>query len=83
MTLIRHLLRLPEIIEVVAVTLEPHHLAYYAQELATVFHAFYKDCRVVSDNEALTRSRLKLVRATQIVLVKTLGLMGMTAPDKM
>jgi arginyl-tRNA synthetase len=83
MTLIRHLLQLPEIIEVVTVTLEPHHLAYYAQELATVFHAFYKDCRVITDDIELSKARLKLVRATQIVLVKTLNLMGMTAPETM
>lgn len=83
LTLIRKLLNFPELIETVAVTLEPHHLAYYAQELATVFHAFYKDCRVVSDDEALTKARLKLVKAAQTVLAKTLNLMGMTAPDKM
>jgi arginyl-tRNA synthetase len=83
LTLIRKLLQLPEIIETVAITLEPHHLAYYAQELATIFHIFYRDCRVVTDDEALTKARLKLVRATQTVLAKTLTLMSMTAPDKM
>jgi len=83
LTLIRKLLYLPELIEMVSVTSEPHHLAYYAQELATVFHAFYKDCRVVTEDEAMTKSRLKLVMATKIVLAKTLYLMGMTAPDRM
>ena len=48
------------------ITLEPHHLAYYAQELATTFHAFYKDCRVVTDDEALTKARIKLVMASKI-----------------
>ncbi len=66
-----------------ATTLEPHHLAYYAQDLATVFHAFYRDCRVVSDDENLSKARLKLVKAAQIVLARTLRLMGMTAPEKM
>ena len=83
LTLIRRLLQLPEIIEVVTTTLEPHHLAYYAQDLATVFHVFYRDCRVVTEDEAVTKARLKLVRAVQIVLAKTLNLMSMTAPDKM
>jgi arginyl-tRNA synthetase len=83
MTLVRKLLQLPETIEAVTVTLEPHHLAYYAQELATVFHVFYRDCRVVSEDTALTKARLKLVRATQIALAKVLNLMSMTAPDKM
>jgi arginyl-tRNA synthetase len=83
LTLIRRLILLPEIVERVALTLEPHHLPYYAQDLATVFHSFYKQCRVVSKDEALTKARLKLVRATQIALAKILRLMGMTAPEKM
>jgi arginyl-tRNA synthetase len=48
-----------------------------------VFHSFYKQCRVVSNDEALTKARLKLVKATQIALAKVLDLMGMTAPEKM
>jgi arginyl-tRNA synthetase len=83
LTLIRRLILLPEIVERVAVTLEPHHLPYYAQELATVFHSFYKQCRVVSKDEALTGARLKLVKASQIALAKVLRLMGMTVPEKM
>jgi len=83
LTLIRQLIMLSEIIERAAVNLEPHHLPYYAQSLATVFHSFYKQCRVVSEDEALTGARLKLVRATQIVLAKVLNLMGMTAPERM
>ncbi|MFQ5996344.1 MAG: arginine--tRNA ligase [Dehalococcoidales bacterium] len=83
LTLIRKAVLLPEIVEVVAATLEPHHLTYYARDLATVFHSFYKQCRVVSQNEALTKARLKLVSAAKIVLAKTLDLMGMTVPEKM
>jgi arginyl-tRNA synthetase len=81
--LIRKMLRLSEIIEMIVQTSEPHHLTYYAQDLATVFHSFYKQCRVVTQDEELTRARLKLVEATQIVLAKTLHLMGITAPEKM
>ncbi|MFC1847520.1 arginine--tRNA ligase [Chloroflexota bacterium] len=83
LVLIRKLLLLPELVELVANTLEPHHLPYYAQDLATVFHSFYKQCRVISQNEALTKARLKLVEAAKIVLARTLHLMGMTAPEKM
>jgi arginyl-tRNA synthetase len=83
LSLIRKMLLLPEIIEMVAATLEPHHLSYYAQDLATVFHGFYTQCRVVSENEVLTKARLKLVAAARLVLAKTLNLMGMAAPDKM
>ena len=86
LTLIRKMLLLPEIVETVAITLQPHHLTYYAQDLATVFHSFYKQCRVVSQlpkDQALTRARLKLVQAAKQVLARTLHLMGMTAPEKM
>ncbi len=81
--LIRQMLMLPELVETIASTLEPHHLTYYAQELATVFHAFYKDCRVVSDDKAMTAARLKLVKAAKLVLGRTLNLMGMDAPERM
>jgi arginyl-tRNA synthetase len=83
LTLIRKILLLPELVETIAMTLEPHHLTYYAQDLATVFHAFYRDCRVVSDDKALTAARLKLVKAAKLVLGRTLNLMGMTAPERM
>jgi len=83
LTLIRRLILLPEIVERVTVTLEPHHLTYYAQDLATAFHSFYKQCRVVSENEALTKARLRLVEASQSVLAKVLRLMGMSAPEEM
>jgi arginyl-tRNA synthetase len=83
LTLIRKLLNFPELIEMATITSEPHHLAYYAQELANTFHAFYKECRVVTDDEALTKARIKLVMASKIVLAKTLHLMGMTAPERM
>jgi arginyl-tRNA synthetase len=83
LALIRKMLRLSEIIEVIVQTSEPHHLTYYAQELATVFHSFYKQCRVVTEDKALTDGRLKLVQATKIILARSLHLMGITAPEKM
>lgn len=84
LALIRQMLRLPEIIELAARNLEPQHLPYYAQELATVFHSFYKQCRVISKSDTpLSCARLKLVAAAKTVLARTLHLMGMVAPDKM
>jgi len=83
LTLIRKLLLLPELIETVCQTLEPHHLTYYAQDLATSFHSFYKQCRVISEDKNMTPARLKLVEATKTVLARALHLMGMTAPEKM
>ncbi len=78
------MLRLPEIIEIAARSLEPQSLPYYAQELATVFHSFYKQCRVISkDDPDVSKARLKLVAAAKTVLARTLRLMGMNAPEKM
>ncbi len=82
--LIRKMLQLPEIIELSASTTAPHHLPHYAMELATAFHAFYHDCRVISQDDPRTSySRLKLAEAAKIVLARTLRLMGMNAPESM
>ena len=81
--LVRQLLLLPEIVETVAETMEPHRLPHYTLELATAFHWFYDRCRVISDDAALTLARLKLVEASRIGLARCLSLMGMTAPEQM
>ncbi|MCR4406986.1 MAG: arginine--tRNA ligase [Anaerolineae bacterium] len=86
LALIRQMLLLPEIIEQAVLNLAPHHLTYYAQDLASAFHVFYRDCRVVSSDPAdaeVSRARLKLARAAKTVLARTLHLMGMTAPESM
>ena len=86
LALIRQMLLLPEVVEQAAENLAPHHLTYYAQDLASTFHSFYKECRVVSADPAdaeLNKARLKLVSAAKIVLAKTLRLMGMSAPERM
>ncbi|HAA96074.1 MAG TPA: arginine--tRNA ligase [Dehalococcoidia bacterium] len=84
--LVRAMLRLPELIDQMAATLEPHHLPHYTLDLANAFHAFYENCRVVSSNEednAMTAARLKLVESAQIVFRRSLELMGMSAPERM
>ena len=84
LALIDYMLRLPELVELMATKLEPHHLTTYALELAQEFTQFYGACRVVdTDAPDLSRARLKLTRAAQIVLARALGLMGVAAPDEM
>lgn len=86
LALIRKMLELPEVVAMAAEKLEPHHLPHYAQDLASTFHAFYRDCRVVSSDPAdadLTRARLRLAQAAKQVLARTLGLMGVDAPERM
>ena len=86
LALIRKMLVLPELVETMANNLEPHHLPHYSLELATAFHWFYQQCRVVSslpDEIEVTRARLKLVDAARVVLARCLDLMGMEAPEEM
>jgi arginyl-tRNA synthetase len=82
--LIRKMLQLPELVHLMATQLEPHHLPHYAQDLATAFHAFYTECRVLDDaDKALTKARLKLCLAAKTTLARALTLMGMSAPERM
>ncbi len=58
-------------------------LTHYSQELAGLFHAFYGNCHVIVDDEKLQAARLALVDATRIVLEVSLGLLGISSPEKM
>jgi arginyl-tRNA synthetase len=60
-----------------------HLLTGYALELAGTFHAFYKGNRVIGDDAARSKARLRLVEAVGITLRQALGLLGVTAPDSM
>ena len=81
--LIKELIKLPDIVVETAEDYQVQRLPYYAIELAKKFHNFYEKCRVISDDKDLTQARIKLVSATQIVLKKSLDLMGISAPEKM
>jgi len=81
--LLRKLGEIPEAVEVAARRREPHRMTRFAEDLASLFHSFYRDCRVVSEDEALTQARLHLVGATQTGLRNVLGLLGVSAPESM
>ena len=83
LTLMRKLAEFPEVVERAAAELAPYRLARYAEDLAASFHQFYTLCRVVSEDEALTTARLFAVDATRIVLQRALGLLGVSAPQRM
>ncbi|HEX6868813.1 MAG TPA: arginine--tRNA ligase [Candidatus Limnocylindrales bacterium] len=82
--LARAIVRLPEVVEDAVSAEETQGVTAYATELATAFHAFYRDARVV-DADAPERSaaRLALARAAQITLANTLRLLGISAPESM
>jgi len=81
--LIRHLIRLPEVVTDSAARRETHELPRYAMEVANLFSQFYRDCRVLTDDPTLSTARLAVVRATRQVLANSLGLIGVRAPDSM
>ena len=86
LSLINKMLELPDVIETSVGNLEAHHLPHYSMELATAFHTFYQNCRVVSSEKSdlpISKARLLLVDAARLVLGRCLKLMNMTAPDKM
>jgi arginyl-tRNA synthetase len=80
---LRTLVTWPDVVEIAARTLEPHRLAFYAQELAGVFHRYYNQHRILTDDAALTQARLALVRCLKQVLRSALELTGVTAPERM
>jgi arginyl-tRNA synthetase len=81
--LIHTLAELPEVIRLAGLRREPHRLCAYAREVAEAFHLFYTHCRVLTDDAELTAARLGLVEASRVVLRRVLGLIGVSAPDRM
>ena len=61
----------------------PFRLTHYAQDLAALFHQFYTNCHVLTEDAAVQTARLALCDATRIVLALTLTLLGVSAPQKM
>ncbi|MCC6615167.1 MAG: arginine--tRNA ligase [Anaerolineae bacterium] len=82
---IRKALELGEVIEVAARNLEAYRIAFYAQELAQVFHPIYDSVRALHSDvpPELQKARLRFYRAAQVVFKRVLTMMGMTAPDYM
>jgi arginyl-tRNA synthetase len=67
---------------------EAHRVARYLEELARVYHRFYDDCQILPKGDVrvpaeLTKARMWLAEATQIVIANGLGLLGVSAPERM
>lgn len=82
-TLIKKLLGFPDVIELAARHMEPHRVITYLNELASDFTSFYHDCRIIGEEQALMDARAELATATAQVLANGLGILGITAPDRM
>ncbi|MBI2566833.1 MAG: arginine--tRNA ligase [Candidatus Schekmanbacteria bacterium] len=81
--LIRALVSYPDTVKAAAAAYEPHRIATFLHELATKLQQYYQHHRFIVEDEALTAARLYLVRAVQNVLRHGLGLLGVSAPDRM
>lgn len=81
--LIKELIKLPGVVEDIARDYQVQRLPHYAINLATAFHRFYTDCKVLGVEKDLEKARLALILATKTVLKNTLDLMGIDSPEKM
>jgi arginyl-tRNA synthetase len=81
--LVRRIGDLPDVVRAAARMRAPHRLTNYAEDLARLFHAFYRDCRVVTDDHGLTQARLHLCISARISLANVLALLGVGAPERM
>jgi arginyl-tRNA synthetase len=86
-TLIRNIGEFPRVLKTAAELREPHRVSRYLEELAGDYHRFYDSCRVLpqGDEEAseLNTARLALCQATRQVIENGLGILGVTAPERM
>ena len=81
--LLRALAQYPEVVEEAAVLRAPHRVTTWVRDFAKSFHGFYRDCRVLSDDVALTQARLWLAEACRLALASALAILGVHAPDEM
>lgn len=82
-SLMKHLLRFPEVVETSARQMEPHRIAYGLMELASAFHSYYNKHKVLTEDDALSAARLRLVASVRATIKTGLALLGVSAPERM
>lgn len=80
---IKVLLEFPEWILSAAMSMEPHRLINYLNELATDFHKFYHDCRILGEDMELAHARVSVLNAVSMVMANGLSILGIDAPERM
>jgi arginyl-tRNA synthetase len=83
LALARRLADFPRVVDGVAEHRAPYRLARYARDVASDFHQFYTECKILVDDPATRVARLGLCLATKNVLAQTLQLVGVSAPESM
>ena len=81
--LLKALAAYPDVLQEAAHAYEPHRVAYFLQELAGLFHAYYYKHRIITDDRPLSAARLALVAAVGVVLRNALAIFGVSAPERM
>jgi arginyl-tRNA synthetase len=81
--IIKHLADFPDMLAEAAETLEPHRVTFYLMDLAEFFHAYYHDNKVLTEDSRIKKARLYLVEAVRQVVANGLGILGVSAPDRM
>ncbi|NLE65022.1 MAG: arginine--tRNA ligase [Elusimicrobia bacterium] len=81
--LLKKLGEFSDVLELCARQLDPATLPRYMQDLAALFHKFYDRCRVIDADKILASERLALIDAVRVVLANGLGILGISAPEKM
>jgi arginyl-tRNA synthetase len=86
-TLIRNIGEFPRVLKAAAALREPHRISRYLEDLAGDYHRFYDTCRVLPQGDEapneLHTARLALCQATRQVIANGLGILGVTAPERM
>jgi arginyl-tRNA synthetase len=82
-SLIKQLLRFPNVLDVAREKHEAHIVADYLRTCATAYHKFYHDCRILTDDSELTNARLHLAKMTKNVIANGLNILGISAPERM
>jgi arginyl-tRNA synthetase len=86
-TLIRNIGEFPRVVNAAATLREPHRVSRYLEDLAGDYHRFYDSCRVLPQGDEqpseLHTARLALCQATRQVIANGLGILGVTAPERM
>ncbi len=81
--LLRALALYPQVVAEAAETRAPQKVTTWVRDFARAFHGFYRDCRVLTEDDALTQARLWLTEACRVGLANALGILGVHAPDEM
>ena len=83
LNLLKQISDFPTVINNACTKLEPQSISIYLNEIASDFHKFYNECKVISNDSEKTKSRLALISATKVVLKNGLSILGISAPKKM